>query len=191
VLRILEAKARRGILPGAVAPPAVPDESVLNSAEHRALALDVARKAVTLQRDEAHLLPLKTSAMVLVVEAPSATGSDVVDDQLAGSLLEAVKRFAPTATGAYAEDAVTAARSADVIVLGTFELARSPQQQKLANDLASTGKHVIGVGLRGPYDAASATEIGTFLTAYGDRPVHLQAAAEALFGAFTPTGQVP
>jgi len=29
------------------------------------------------------------------------------------------------------------------------------------------------------------------LTVYGDRPVHLQAAAEALFGQLTPTGRVP
>jgi len=191
VLRILEAKAQRGILPGAIAAPAVPDASVLNSPEHRALALDVARKAVTLQRDDSHVLPLQTSTKVLVVEAPSPTRSDVIDDQLAGNLLQAVKRFAPNATGANAGDAVKAARSADVVVLGTFDLAQNPSQQKLATDLAATGKPVVGVSLRGPYDAASATEIGTFLTAYGDRPVHLQAVAEALFGKLTPTGRVP
>jgi beta-N-acetylhexosaminidase len=45
--------------------------------------------------------------------------------------------------------------------------------------------------LRGPYDAAAVPEIGTFLTVYGDRPIHLQAAAEALFGRLTPSGRVP
>jgi beta-N-acetylhexosaminidase len=191
VLRILEAKARRGVLPGAAAAPPVPDASVLNSPEHRALALDVARKAVTLQRDDAGLLPLRPSQQVLVVEAPAPTRSDVVDDTLAGNLLDAVRQFAPSAVGASSRNAVSAAASADVIVLGTFDLAQSDAQQKLARDLAATGKPVVAVSLRGPYDAAVATQIGTFVTVYGDRPVHLQAAAEALFGKLLPAGTVP
>jgi beta-N-acetylhexosaminidase len=49
----------------------------------------------------------------------------------------------------------------------------------------------LGVELRGPYDASAAPRIGTFLAVYGDRPIHLQAAAEALFGTLQPTGSVP
>jgi beta-N-acetylhexosaminidase len=187
VLRILEAKAKRGILPGFVAPPTVPDASVLNSSEHRALALEVARKAVTLQRDDQHLLPLDPSKRVLVVVPDAPTRSDVQDDQLASSLLDAVRQFAPLAFGG----SLSAASNADVIVLGTFDLAQQPTHKTLARALVQTGKPVIGVSLRGPYDAAAAPEIGTFLTVYGDRPVHLQAAAEALFGRLTPTGTVP
>ena len=182
VQRILEAKAKRGILPGVVAPPFVPDASVLNSPEHRALALDVARKAVTLQRDNAVLLPLDVSSRVLVIAADAPTRSDVQDDQMASSLLEAVRRFAPFAVGG----SLSEAKNADVIVFGTFDLAQQPGQQTLYKALVNTGKPVIGVALRGPYDADAAPEIGTFLTVYGDRPVHLQAAAEALFGRRVP-----
>jgi beta-N-acetylhexosaminidase len=188
VLRILTAKARRGLLNGYIP---VPDSSVLNSPAHRALALSVARRAVTLQRDTAGFLPLRVSKRVLVVEALSPSRSDVVDDQLCSGLLDAVRHFAPDAYGVSSPDALSAARAADVVVLGTFDLARSPLQQKLAGDLAATTKPVVGVSLRGPYDAAVATQIGTFLAVYGDRPVHLQAAAEALFGRLTPTGRVP
>jgi beta-N-acetylhexosaminidase len=115
----------------------------------------------------------------------------VVDDTLASSLLDAVRQFAPAAYAANSKDAVAAAKSADVIVLGTFDLAQFPAQQKLASDLAGTGKPIVGVSLRGPYDAPVATEIPTFLSVYGDRPVHLQAAAEALFGKLEASGQVP
>jgi beta-N-acetylhexosaminidase len=191
VVRILEAKAKRGILPGAVPPTTVPDAAVLNSLEHRALALDVARKAVTLQRDNAQLLPLKASQQILVVVPDAPTRSDVQDDQLASSLVEAVRQFAPSATEAPIRSAVNTARSADVIVLGTYDLARDADQQALAKALSATGKPVIAVSLRGPYDAAAVPEIGTFLTIYGDRPIHLQAAAEALFGRITPSGRVP
>jgi beta-N-acetylhexosaminidase len=188
VLRILIAKARRGLLNGSLP---VADSRVLNSPEHRALALSVARRAVTLQRDTAGLLPLLATQRVLVVEAPSPTRSDVVDDELASSLLDAVRQFAPNAYGASIREAVSAASSSDMIVLGTFDLAQSESQQKLAADLAATGKPVVAVSLRGPYDADVATQIGTFLAVYGDRPIHLQAAAEALFGKLTPCGQVP
>src|SRR5205807_79714 len=152
VLRILEAKAKRGVVPGAAPAAVVPDAAVLNSPEHRALALDIARKAVTLQRDNANLLPLKESQKILVVVPDAPTRSDVQDDQLASSLLEAVRQFAPAAQGASTRSAVTAARSADVIVLGTYDLARDGEQQSLAKALAATGKPVVAVSLRGPYD---------------------------------------
>jgi beta-N-acetylhexosaminidase len=191
VLRILEAKARRGVLPGVFSAPAAPDTAVLNSPEHRGLALDVARKAVTVQRDNAGLLPLSPSQKVLVVVEDAPTRSDAVDDELASSLLDAVRQFAPSAVGAPARSAATAARSADLIVLGTFDLAQHAEQQALARTLVASGKPVVAVSLRGPYDAPAAPEVGTFLTVYGDRPVHLQAAAEALFGRITPAGKVP
>jgi beta-N-acetylhexosaminidase len=191
VLRILEAKAKRGILPGVVPAAVVPDVTVLNSPEHRGLSLEVARKAVTLQRDSANLLPLTTTQRILVVVPDAPTRSDVQDDQLSSSLLDAVRQYAPTATGASVRSAITAARTADVIVLGTYDLAQDVDQQSVAKGLADTGKPVVAVGLRGPYDAAVVPEIGTVLTVYGDRPVHLQAAAEALFGRLTPSGKVP
>ena len=191
VLRILEAKARRGVLPGVVSAPSAPDMAVLNSPEHRGLALDVARKAVTLQRDNAGLLPLSPSQKVLVVVADAPTRSAAVDDELASSLVDAVRQFAPSAVGAPARSAATAARSADLIVLGTFDLAQHAEQQALARTLVASGKPVVAVSLRGPYDAPAAPEVGTFLTVYGDRPVHLQAAAEALFGRISPAGKMP
>ena len=177
VLRILEIKTRRGVLSGAAT------SELFDSAAHRELALEVARRAVTLQRDRAGLLPLSVGARVLVIEATAASQSGAVDDQLDSSLLQSVRRFAPCASGRAIE--------ADVIVLGTFDLARDAEQQALARELAASGKPVVGVSLRGPYDAAAAPEIGTYLAVYGDRPVHLQAAAEALFGRLLPTGQVP
>lgn len=193
VLRIVEAKAKRGIVPGAAPAPVPPNLAVLNSPEHRALALEVARKAVTLQRDNDALLPLKRAQRVLVVVPDAPTRSQVQDDELSSSLLDAVKQFAPSAVGASARSgsAVSAARNADVVVLGTFDLAQDADQQALAKALAATGKPVVAVSLRGPYDAPKAPEIGTFLAVYGDRPIHLQAAAEALFGQLIPSGVVP
>jgi beta-N-acetylhexosaminidase len=188
VLRILEAKARRGVLPGAVPAPTNPGAQVLNSPEHRALALEVARKAVTFQRDDGHLLPLSTGTKILVVTPLVPTASDVRDDSLAASLADAIRGMATHATSVEVgrntsvQSVTEQARQADVVVLATYDLAQQSSQQALAHALAATGKPLVAVGLRGPYDAAAAPEIGTFLTVYGDRPIHVQAAAEALFG---------
>lgn len=188
VLRVLQAKARRGLLSAPVAAEAA---SVLGSPEHRALALEAARRAVTLQRDSAGLLPLATSARVLVVVPDAPTRSLAQDDELASSLVEAVQQYAAGAFSAPPSRGVAAASGADMIVLGTYDLAQDSAQQQLATALADTGKPVVGVELRGPYDADVVPAIGTWLVVYGDRPVHLQAAAEALFGALQPTGKVP
>jgi beta-N-acetylhexosaminidase len=111
-----------------------------------------------------------------------------------------VRRHAPSAedlrvetapSAATIERAVERARAADVVVLATYDLAQQPPQAALAQALQATGRPIVAVALRGPYDAAAIPGIGTFLAAYGDRPVHLRAAAEALFGALTPTGRVP
>jgi beta-N-acetylhexosaminidase len=171
VLRVLETKRRRGILAGEPArPPLV---------GHAELALEVARRAITGLRDNAQVLPLRPEHKVLVVVPDAPTRSLVQDDRLPASLLEAVQRFAAC---------VSDAGSADVIVLGMYDLAQDPAQQAVAKSLLAHGKPVVGVALRGPYDAEF---LPTVLAAYGDRPVHLQAAAEALFGQLTPTGKVP
>ena len=109
-------RRRRGILswPGAVAAPPQPSSATLNSPEHRALALEVARKAVTLQRDTGGLLPLSAAQRVLVVVPVAPTRSDVPDDELASSLHDAVRRFAPAAAGASPESAVNASGAAEV-----------------------------------------------------------------------------
>src|SRR5438132_4879466 len=95
VLRILEAKAKRGVVAGAAPAAVLPDASVLNSPEHRALALDVARKAVTLQRDTANLLPLKESQKVLVLLPDPPTRTDVQAAHLASTLPQAIRQSAP------------------------------------------------------------------------------------------------
>jgi beta-N-acetylhexosaminidase len=198
VLRVLEAKLRRGVVPGLVAAPATPDRAVLNSAPHRELALYVARKAVTLQRDAQHVLPLRAEQKVLVINPGAPTASLVKDEELAADLYTAVRRLAPatsgislTGRGTTQGQVLADARAADVLVLAAYDLAQSPEQQALARALQATGKPLVVVSLRGPYDARAVPEVGTVLTVYGDRPVHVQAAAEALFGVLTPSGRAP
>jgi beta-N-acetylhexosaminidase len=199
VLRILEAKARRGLLDRSALVTPV-DLSPVGSAAHQALALDAARKAITVQRDDAHLLPLDPSRRILVVEPGemAATAVEEAGASAATSLSEAVRAFAPGVEtlrlprgSQAAQEAVARARSADVVVLATYDLARGTAQQAVARALLATSVPLVMVEMRGPYDASALPDVKTVVAAYGDRPVHLQAAAEALFGAFQPSGVTP
>jgi beta-N-acetylhexosaminidase len=197
VARVLALKATRGR--ASPAGPASPADADLD------LPLTIARRAVTLLRDDGHLLPLHPAARLLVVEvAPRRALVEDEDeaDEPVSSLLEAVRQLPPTMDGARLRPmvrgasprlagALAAGDDVDVVVLGLYDLARDPRARELVRTLAATGKPVIGVSLRTAYDADVAPEIGTFLAVYGDRPLHARVAAEALFGLVQPTRRRP
>ena len=199
VLRVLEAKARRGIFGEPSATPR-PGLDVVGSAEHRALSLGALRRAVTVIRDDAGQLPIRRDARVLVVQPDHQTRSPVEEGTENGSLAVAVRGFAPRAeevragrapTSAQVASIVERARGADLVLLATYDLAQQPAHATLARALADSGRPIVGVTLRGPYDASAVPGIHTWVAAYGDRPLHLQAVAEVLFGAVEPTGTLP
>ena len=74
VARVLRAKFLAGLFEEPFVDPAEA-EAVANSAEHQALALDAARKAIVLLKNEASLLPLdRTRLKTLAVIGPNAKG---------------------------------------------------------------------------------------------------------------------
>lgn len=200
VLRILEAKLRRGVAesPLAEVEPA-PGLEVVGSAAHRAISRQAARQAITLVRGTPGALPLPRDARILVVQPSHATRSLAEEEGLPASLAAAIRAYAPRAeelrvspnAAHAAADAAARASEADIVVLGTYDLWQSQSQQALARALVETGKPVVAVTLRSPYDGDAAPYLPTVLAAYGDRPVHLGAAAAALFGEIQPTGQLP
>jgi len=83
------------------------------------------------------------------------------------------------------------AASADLIVLGTVDALGQPAVVGLARALASTGRPVVAVALRTPWDADAYSEIGTVLATYGIQPPSLAAAAAAIVGDDPITGRLP
>jgi len=96
------------------------------------------------------------------------------------------------AVGADEIDAIRVrAAAADVVVLGTVDALGQPSVAELARALASTRRPVIGVALRGPWDADAYPEVGTVLAMYGIQPPSLAALAAAFFGDAPLTGRLP
>jgi beta-N-acetylhexosaminidase len=156
-------------------------------------ALDLARDSITLLRNRA-ILPLR--GRVLVV-APRNADLAVLEEQPSLGAVIARKRpdtviqnISLRPTSSDIDRAVTAAGSADAVVVGTTDLFTYSDQAQLVRALMKE-KSVVMVSLRGPYDIATVPDVPAYLCAYGGREPSLVAAAEILLGERKPVGSLP
>lgn len=184
VQRILQAKAKFGILaPTLVAEPAKAGAST-GTIEHHELALELARKAITFLKDEASLLPLKPDEPLLVIETAAAKGL--------GLLLNArtlVIKNDPDADAIAA--AMSMANDSHKIVVTTTDAHLYPGQVQLVNELLLQNPNIIIVSVRTPYDIHVLPMTPTVLAAYGGNPPTLRAIAEVLKGLSAARGVLP
>ncbi|MBC8160108.1 MAG: hypothetical protein H7Z42_02730, partial [Roseiflexaceae bacterium] len=200
----LAAAARRILaLKGWLAQQAQPDLSVVGCAEHRALAAEVAARAVTLVRDQAKLLPLRLHADALVaVVVPETTDLTPADTSsyercdLAGAVRRYHARLDDLRMPVDAtpsEVAALVARLADydLVIVGTINATVRPGQAALVRELLRRGTRVVAVALRLPYDLAAYPEAPTYLCTYSITPPAIEALADALWGYGPLSGHLP
>ena len=88
--------------------------------------------------------------------------------------------------------AVTAAATAQTLVLLTRDAADLERQRQIADALIKAGAaRVIHVAMRGPYDAGTLARADDTLLLFGDPAVSIEALAEVLAGRSQPTAQAP
>jgi beta-N-acetylhexosaminidase len=201
VARILEAKRR---FPAPDPDPEAPFR-VVDSSEHRALAEEIARRAVTLVREASGALPLGATQRVLHlvvndVASLAPPGRELARElelRLGGPPQTFV--FDPRSRPEDAEPLLEAASGADAVLVSLFLRVRSgtgrlvlPEPARDAiRRLASSGARMVAASFGDPYVAADLPELPTYLAAYGDQPVMQAAAARALFGETAITGRLP
>ncbi|HJQ14382.1 MAG TPA: beta-N-acetylhexosaminidase [Anaerolineales bacterium] len=184
VRRILEAKERFGVLnPTLVADPVRAGESTA-TAEHHALALELAQKAITLLKDDASLLPLKAGEPVLVIETVAAQGLGAF---LGATTLEIKIDPDPRAI----TDALSAARNSHKVIITTTAASLYPGQVQLVRGLLAQNPNVIIVSVRTPYDISVLPDVPTALVSYGGNRPALQTIANVLMGKAEASGVVP
>lgn len=191
VRRILAAKQF------AVAPSPDPDAifRIVDSPEHRDLANEIARRALTLVREQSGVLPLRRDskiALMIVSDFPDVNPMADLERELrarghvvSSTLIDPRTR---------AEDA--AIENADVAVIAFAVRARSGAGSiavpAAARQLvASLKMPVIGIAFGSPYLLREVPSVGTYICAYGIQPVMQVAAANAIFGAAPFTGHLP
>jgi beta-N-acetylhexosaminidase len=173
---------------------------VVGRPAHQLLAQGVTDRTVTAIRNDAGLLPYPgTGRSVLVTGWNSGTAENV--PALAASL--ATRGASATAlvtnlpTDAKIAEAVTAAGTHDLTVVLTSRAwdttVSDPQarQQALVRALVATGRPVVVVAVRDPYDIAHLPGVSTYLATYSFTPVAMESLARVLLGVTAPRGKLP
>ncbi|MFC7531630.1 glycoside hydrolase family 3 protein [Actinoplanes sp. GCM10030250] len=194
VRRILTLKQKRGLLSWTPVDPAAAERSV-GSAEHVRVARAVTDRTVTAIRNDANLLPWSGAGKSVLVTGWNSSAYNNVA-VLAGAL-----KGTPLVTGlpndAKIAEAVTAAGSHDLTVVLTSKAwdttVTDPggRQQALVKALVATGKPVVVVAVRDPYDIVALPDVTTYLATYSYTGVAMESLAKVIVGATAPRGKLP
>ncbi|WP_411148503.1 glycoside hydrolase family 3 protein [Streptomyces sp. A30] len=200
VLRVLRLKAKLSLFEEPYVSQAGVTDTV-GAKGHLAAADLIAERTTTLLVNEGQLLPLsrRTHPRVLVVGADPASPSGTTGPPtgvLAGALTELGFTATALSTGtapsaATIARAVAAARDADAVVVGTYNVGATSAQKTLVEQLVATGKPVVAVAIRNPYDVAHLPSVPACLAAYSWTDVELRAAARVIAGRVAPRGKLP
>jgi len=194
VERILKLKLKTGVVDHPYVDLARVAQVVGTPANYAA-AQQIADHSTTLLKNDAGLLPLSPAPRTILVAgySPAALGTAL---QARGATA-IVHDTGATPTDAKIDAAVAAAAGADLTVVLTNKAwdtevtDKQAKQQKLVNALLATGRHVIVVAVRDPYDVAYFPSAGTTLATYGYAAVSLEALTKVLYGEIAPVGKLP
>ena len=200
VRRVLDAKRRVG---SSVASPEEIFRTV-DTAEHRALAAEIARKAITLVRQREGALPLRKEARVvmLVVSdfAELANPLARAEGEIARRLKTRPRTFVlDTRSPVGDADAVIAAmQEADVVLLAlavrgnwAARVIATPEAARRAIAAIPPSAQSVAVSFGSPYTLRDFPQLPTYAVAYSIQPIMQVAAVQALFGEAPITGRLP
>ncbi|MGC0377168.1 glycoside hydrolase family 3 protein [Streptomyces sp. SAI-229] len=200
VLRVLRLKAGLGLFEDPYVSHSGVDRTVGTRA-HLAAADRIAERTTTLLVNEGGLLPLsrRRQPKLLVVGADPASPSGTTGPPT-GVLADALTELGFTATAlstgtapsaAVIAGAVEAARDADAVVVATYNVTAAGSQKTLVERLLATGRPVVAVAVRNPYDVAHLPGVPACLATYSWTDVELRAAARVIAGKVNPRGTLP
>ncbi len=197
VRRVLELKYDRGVVANPYADAAAID-GIVGTPAHLAAAGQISDRTTTLVKNDDDALPMAVDGKKVLVTGYGVTTTQLLADGLAERGAQTTVRQTGTApSDAAIAGAVTAAKASDAVVVTTQKAwdtevtDKNAKQQKLVKDLLATGKQVIVVAVRDPYDIAYFTEAPTYVATYSYSPVAIDALVRVLTGEVEPTGKLP
>ena len=203
VRRVLELKARTGV---AFHPMVRLDNlrDVVGAPEHRALAADVAQRAVTLLRDRDTLIGAPRAGRTVLVQYMPETelragrvfAAEVRQSQ--GANQTRVFKVGPAASPVTLDSIAREAKGADRVIVATY-VRRIEGEGRFAIpshiadwiDALSQRERTIVVSLGNPYLIRQFPHVGTYLTTYGVADVLERAGARAALGRAPIGGVIP
>jgi beta-N-acetylhexosaminidase len=180
-----------------------PDIDVVGSADHLALAGELAARSITLVRDPGGLLPgpwSEVERVLAVMPRPTDLTPADTSSTVAPGLAAALRRYHGDVDEVVVEPepdaaAIAAVRSraegADLAVVGTIDGHRLRSQLKLVEAVVATGTPTIAVAMRGPWDVSAYPPGVTALATYSILPGSLDALAAVLAGEAEARDRLP
>jgi beta-N-acetylhexosaminidase len=197
VRRVLELKWDRGIVARPYVDPAALAATV-GTPDHLATAAAVTDRTTTLVKNDDKTLPLAVQGKKVLVTGYGVGTTKIIADGLAATGATAtVKETGSAPTDTQVAAAVAAAADQDVVVVTTMKAwdtavtDKKAGQQKLVKGLLATGKPVIVVATRDPYDIAYFDDAPTYLATYSYSPVALESVVRVITGQVSPSGALP
>jgi len=197
---VLELKARTG---AAYSPLADLDalREVVGSPDHRAVAADIARRAVTLLRDNGPLLPVSGGSVAVVQYMPETelrAGKIFGGDIRAAIPGARVIKISPATSVSDLDSVTRQVTGADRVIVAAYvrriegegRPAVPPHIAKWIDELARREK-VVAVALGNPYLIRQFPGVQTYLVTYGVSDALERAAAAAVLGRAPITGTTP
>ncbi|MFL6285227.1 MAG: glycoside hydrolase family 3 protein [Pyrinomonadaceae bacterium] len=208
--KLLAAKYDLGLVKQRTAPLEEID-AVVSSPDALKLTDEVAEHALTLVRDDAHLLQradgvgLRPGARVFNLAITNGEDRLFIANPFVSQLARLGRRAETVvldsrSTEEEVKDALERARKADVVVASMYGRVRSgaansvglPEQgARVLASLLEKRVPVVGISFGNPYLLQGFPSMQTYLVAYGDMPSLQRAAARALAGRADVTGRLP
>jgi beta-N-acetylhexosaminidase len=180
-----------------------PPLDVVGCREHQDLAAELARRSITLVRNDDRLLPLTPAAggRIAVVQSEPAdlTPADT-SSTVPPTLASAIRRghrnvdeilLPPNPGEADLAGLGPRLASADIVVVGTVSANLVAAQAALGEAALASGKPTIAVALRTPWDLLTYPSARTYVCSYGILPPTMEALAAALMGVAPFAGRLP
>jgi beta-N-acetylhexosaminidase len=203
VRRILAAKERAGVVERPLVDVAEMAR-VVGAPEHLRLAREVARRSITLVRDERGVVPLQGAAHTILSitytdgNRPSAGRAFDAALRAAGHRVTSERVGEGTGAAAYAALRRRAA-TADLVVVSGYVSPReyrgtvqtSAAFTELVQGMSGDGRPVVGISFGSPYLLSSFPRVPAYVAAWGGSALSQSAAADALLGRAPITGRMP
>jgi len=165
-------------------------------------------QAVTLVRNDAGIWPLSIDdpprvhvvapGWIVMEMYPGASWPNYATRMLVGAMQDIDPRttgaiFSSPPYGFVVDRLVAGAAAADpdVLVIGTYNALTDANQTDLVKRLLALDKPTIVLSLAMPYDLLAFPEATTYLAAYSNRDLAVEAVARVLYGLAEPGGRLP
>jgi len=195
VEKILKAKEWLGLFGNKyVSEQDIPD--TINTTEANQLAQQIADESITLVKDENNVLPMKSTdkktAVIIVSEGGEAdnTGFLISNVETYFSNCDLISSAAVDISSINYYDNIIIAVYAKV-KYGTGKISVSAENVRLINKICELNKSTVVVSLGNPYLLKEFPSVPSYICAYGDSDVSINAALKAVTGKIKFKGKLP